>query len=238
MSTLTLVRHGQATAFAKQSDRLSELGELQARLLGDYWSARVVTFDAVYCGTLERQRRTAEIVASQVRAAGLDWPDPIPNPAWNEYDANGILHDLVPTLARRNPQFQTLVANAEAARGTPHQNRHFQKMFEVAMAAWISGELSRPHVEPWANFQARVRGAIGELMAEPASRRVAVFTSGGPVGVAVQFALCAPPEKAIEVNWRVRNCSLTEFLYSGPRINLDCFNALPHLPDSDTWSFR
>jgi broad specificity phosphatase PhoE len=47
--------------------------------------------------------------------------------------------------------------------------------------------------------------------------------------VAVQIVLQAPEPMAIEINWRVKNCSLTEFVYTRGRISLDTFNATPHL---------
>ena len=58
-----------------------------------------------------------------------------------------------------------------------------------------------------------------------------VFTSGGVIGVAVQIALGTPDPSGLEINWRVRNSSLTEFLFSGERLSLDSFNTLPHLDD-------
>jgi hypothetical protein len=36
----------------------------------------------------------------------------------------------------------------------------------------------------------------------------------------------------------VRNCSLTEFVFSGERISLDSFNAIPHLDDPALRTFR
>ena len=51
MSTLTVVRHAQARPFEKDSDRLSEIGDLQARALGEYWSRNGIAFDEVWCGT-------------------------------------------------------------------------------------------------------------------------------------------------------------------------------------------
>ena len=39
--------------------------------------------------------------------------------------------------------------------------------------------------------------------------------------------------------WRIRNASLTTFVFDGKgRVTLDGFNALPHLPDPSTWTFR
>ena len=34
---------------------------------------------------------------------------------------------------------------------------------------------------------------------------------------------------ALQLNWRVRNSSLTTFLFSGQRLSVDGFNELPHL---------
>src|SRR3984893_14433603 len=42
MGLITLVRHGQASFLKEDYDKLSELGELQARTLGEYWVARDV----------------------------------------------------------------------------------------------------------------------------------------------------------------------------------------------------
>jgi hypothetical protein len=67
---------------------------------------------------------------------------------------------------------------------------------------------------------------------------VAAFTSGGFIGVSVQLALSAPDRSGLEVNWRVRNCSLTGFLFSGGRLSLDTFNAIPHLDDPALRTFR
>ena len=80
MSTLTLVRHGQAEVFQRESAALSPVGELQARALGEWWLRHGVTFDEVYCGALPRQARTAEVVADCYRAAGQRWPDAMRTP--------------------------------------------------------------------------------------------------------------------------------------------------------------
>ncbi len=60
MSTLLLVRHGQASLFTDNYDRLSELGLSQAEALGKFWLDRDIRPDSVYSGTLTRQRQTAK----------------------------------------------------------------------------------------------------------------------------------------------------------------------------------
>lgn len=239
MSTLVLVRHGQARPFEPDSDRLSDLGRQQARLLGEYWLRGGVGFDEVYSGTLVRQRHTAELVGEAFTTNGASWPVPQTTADLNEYDAEGVIKHLIPALAARDEAFSALVAAFEQHRATPERNRHFQRMFEQVTAAWLRGEIEMEGVEAWAAFNARAFGALRRIInAEGNGRRVVVFTSGGVIGLAVQAALEAPTSKGLDLNWRVRNCSLTEFTFSRGRLSLDSFNCVPHLSDADLRTYR
>lgn len=212
MSTLTVVRHGQARPFDSNPDQLSALGEEQARTLAEYWKRLGVTFDEVWSGSLQRQRQTAEL------AAGT----PQISEDWNEYDANGILHNFAPPYE--------LEPGAD-------RNRKFQKVFEPAMLAWLAAE-EHESVETWRLFQGRVMRALRLLQDGPSARNIVLFTSGGPVSVLVQAAIGAPERSFLEINWRVKNCSITEFTFSRERISLDSFNALPHLERAELRTFR
>ena len=92
--------------------------------------------------------------------------------------------------------------------------------------------------EPWTAFRARVLNGLRRIQEGPSNRSVVLFTSGGPIGVLVQTALGAPDRSFLEVNWRVRNCSITEFVFSSGRLSLDSFNAIPHLSDERIRTFR
>ncbi|HEY8461797.1 MAG TPA: histidine phosphatase family protein [Blastocatellia bacterium] len=239
MGYLVLIRHGQPRSFEKDSDRLSPLGEEQARMLAEYWIRQGVSFDEVYSGALVRQRRTAEIVGECFTQSGLDWPRLRIMPELNEYDSIGIINNLIPSLAERDAAFRALAEAFERNRDAPDRNRHFQRMFEAVTSAWLGGECEVEGVEPWRSFQSRVHEAIQRITsAEGSGRRVAVFTSGGVIGLAVQHVLNAPERSALEINWRVRNCSLTEFTFSRGRISLDSFNAIPHLDDPAMRTYR
>jgi broad specificity phosphatase PhoE len=112
-------------------------------------------------------------------------------------------------------------------------------MFEAATTCWLKGELEVERVEGWTKFRDRVRAVLKYIIAkEGRGRRVAIFTSGGVIGLAVQTVLQAPESKALEVNWRVRNCSLTEFTFSRDRLAFDTFNSLPHLDDPALITYR
>jgi broad specificity phosphatase PhoE len=204
MSTLVLVRHAQATPFEKDSDRLSAAGEQQAIALGEFWREWNIRFDEVYSGTLRRHTRTAELAGfGQVEL----------KPEFNEYDATGILSAGQPDARAKD-------------------NRELQKLFDTMMPQWIAGTLGAPGLETWPAFRERVqRGLRSIFEADRPSRRVVVFTSGGPIGVAVQTVVGAKEPMAVELNWRIRNCSLTEFIFTRDRVSLDSFNATPHLAE-------
>jgi broad specificity phosphatase PhoE len=239
MGYLVLVRHGQARSFEKDGDRLSPLGEEQARALARYWVRQGVNFDEIYSGALVRQRRTAEIAEECFVQSGLAWPRLQTMPELNEYDAIGIINNMIPSLAERDAAFRALAEAFERNREAPERNRHFQRMFEAVTSVWLGGEFEVEGVESWRSFQSRVRAAIKRITsAEGRGRRVAVFTSGGVIGLAVQNVLNAPERSALEINWRVRNSSLTEFTFSRDRISLDSFNAIPHLDDPALQTYR
>lgn len=199
MSTLTVVRHAQARPFQQNSDRLSETGELQARALADYWARNAIEFDEILSGSLTRHRHTASLALATPATVSADW---------NEYDSEGILRGYPPPSSFAD-------------------NRAFQKTFEVAMAKWLEG--SSNGAEPFTAFRDRVLRGLRCIQQGAPNRRVVLFTSGGPIGILVQTALSAPDRSFLDVNWRVRNCSITEFVFSGDRLSLDSFNTILHL---------
>ena len=239
MSILVLVRHGQASFMSENYDRLSDLGEVQSRRLGEYWVRYGVAFDEVFTGTLERQTRTEEIVGEVYRKAGLLWPEARPLAGFNEYDANTAVNTHIDRIYELHPSVRDLIDTFKATRDGPDRDRNFQRMFEAVMKLWVADELPLDGVETWVMFRDRVREALAEATRpEPGGRRVAVFTSGGPIGAVTQKCLQAPEPMAVELNWRVRNGSLTAFVFSGGRMTMNCFNSYPHLEDPDHWTYR
>jgi broad specificity phosphatase PhoE len=224
VSRLTLVRHGQAQSFGREN-ALTPLGEAQAARLACWWLRHDAQFDEVYSGTLARQVRTEEIVAETFRNAGRPWPEAQRDPAWNEYDASGVLGCDDPRLA-----------DLRAAADTP---RGFHKLLERAMNLWLSNAGPWPaSVELWPEFRDRVSGALARVLAGPPNRRVAVFTSGGVIGFAVHRAMHSPERLFLDVNWRIRNASLSEFLFDRDRLTIDAFNNIGHLEEEQLWSYR
>jgi broad specificity phosphatase PhoE len=234
VSSLSLIRHGQAKFFQAEEGVLSPLGEKQAARLAHFWLKHRIRFDEVHTGSLVRHLQTERVVAECFRQAGEPWPAATQDPAWNEYDFSGVFTHLVPGDSR----LAALAEEFAQARGGPDENRKFHRVLKAAMTCWLDENCEVEGLEPWPSFRDRLSGAIRRLMAGPSGRRVVVFTSGGPIGFSVHFALQAPPQSFLELNWRVRNGSVTEFIFDRDRFALDSFNAIPHLDDVDLRTFR
>lgn len=227
MSQLLLVRHGQATPFEADTDRLSPLGEAQARAVGLYLADSGLEPTDVFSGALMRQRESARLACE---AAGNRWPEPVSDPRLTEYDGDGLIRTLAPLLAAQDARFDALLRAWEEGRQGPERNRHLQRLLEPLAAAYLRAEVTHPEVEAWLDFRTRVHAFLRELLAGPAGRTVLAFTSGGVIGVTVAAVLRAPDEAALTLNWRVKNGSITRLTYGGGRASLDSFNETAHLP--------
>ncbi len=236
MSSLILVRHGQASFFADDYDRLSALGEEQARRLGEHSLNQQLCFDAVYCGPRRRHRGTADAVGESYLRAGLSWPTPIVLPELDEHQVDQLVMTHREALAERSDELKRLTTALADAQNPADKYRSFQRLFEAVASAWVDGASFQ--VESWPDFRARVNRAIEQIVRQTGrGRTIAVFTSVGPITVAVQRALACSDQAALETGWRLWNCSVTGFVFSGNRFTLDRFNALPHLDRKD-WTYR
>ncbi|MGD9832080.1 MAG: histidine phosphatase family protein, partial [Piscinibacter sp.] len=79
-----------------------------------------------------------------------------------------------------------------------------------------------------AEFVAGVREALDHVRTHHEGA-VLLVSSGGPIATAVAEVLGAPRQAAIELNMRIRNSAVTEFVFSEKRHSLLSFNTLPHL---------
>jgi broad specificity phosphatase PhoE len=239
MSSLTLVRHTQASFHADHYDQLSSLGERQALLLGEAWVRQRRKLTEVYVGPRSRQRHTAELVAACYQRAGLPFPELVTLPELDEYDLSGILQRLAPELARQDLEFARLFDGQRRGLTGRDRERSFQTMFERLLRHWQTATEVMDGLETWPTFCERVARGIKYMTDQPGqSRRVAAFTSGGFIGVATQRVLGAPDRTALEINWRIRNGAVTEFVYSGERITLDSFNSVAHFEEPELVTYR
>jgi broad specificity phosphatase PhoE len=239
MGRLLLVRHGQASFLEQDYDKLSSAGETQARVLGEYWTQRQVTFDRVFSGPRVRQKDTAKIVGESYRSAGLAFPELVVMQEFDEYAADAVLEKSLPHLIESDSRIRELRRAFLASDGADERHKSFQKMFEIVIGRWVAAELEVSGVETWSEFCARVNRGLAHIASTSRpGEEVAVFSSGGPISVAMQRALNLSPRDTLGTLWMSRNCSYSEFLFSGDRFTLSAFNAFPHLDDPALLTYR
>jgi broad specificity phosphatase PhoE len=239
MAVLTLVRHGQASYMEEDYDRLSPLGETQARKLGEFWARHRLEFQQVFSGPARRHRRTCEIAGEVVRAYGLPWPDPVVMPDLDELDAGKVMHLYLPVLIEHDPEIRRLHDEFRAAGGSPEAGRLLQSLFEAIAAYWCEGQMPMPELESWQAFRDRIAGAVTRVRAAtPRRSNSVVFTSAGPIAATVSIVLDLPPRRSIELIWTSRNASYSEFLFTGERFSLSSYNSFPHLDSRELLTYR
>ena len=221
MTTLHLIRHGQASAGAANYDVLSARGREQARRLGAWWRERGFALDAAFTGTLERQRHTADLA---LEAAGIAPPRRI-HADLDEYDHRAVdLHvgDRVAAPAG------TPAGDAGAAPVDPEAMSYAD--YATVMRRWRDSDALPDGLERWHDFAARGWAAVRALQDGLApDARVAYFTSGGVVSTVLAAVLELDFEHAIDAIWRIRNASVTTLDFDGDQPRLVEFNVVSHL---------
>jgi broad specificity phosphatase PhoE len=230
VSHIFLVRHAQASFLDEDYDKLSPTGEIQARKLGEYWASRNFAFDRVYSGPRVRQIDTAKIVAGIYQKLGLAFPAVAVMQEFDEYQGEDVLRKSLPELLKTDAGLCRLHDAFQSADTSEEKRKTFQRLFEAVIGRWVDGEISLRDVEPWPEFCSRVSRGLSKLTSHGMpGEGVAVFSSAGPIGAAMQRALNLSPRDTLRVTWMSRNCSYSEFLCSGERFTLSAFNAFPHL---------
>lgn len=215
LSTLHLIRHGQASFGTDDYDRLSSLGETQIRHLRDHYARTGQRIDDIYSGRLKRQQATAAILAAATTTPVKD------RSAFDEYDAHALF--------RAHAEVTGVPLSALQKSGKPDA-RAFQRRLEDVGRQWVAGALDRPGIERWHEFRSRVAQGLEQVMREAGrSREIAVCTSAGAIGAAVGHILGLEDETALRLSWSVFNASITRIRFDGSRCSLEVFNAVPHL---------
>jgi len=239
MGRVFLVRHAQASFLEPDYDKLSPTGEAQARMLGEYWARHNIVFDRVCTGPRVRHRRTESVVRETYANHGLNFPDSTLLDEFDEFQGDVVLEKSLPHLCETDLQIRDLDNAVKSANSPPQRRRNFQKLFETVVTRWVKGELHVNGAESWESFIARVnRGLVQFLSTATKNETCAIFTSGGPVAVSVQRALHLSPQDTLQVAWMPRNCSYSEFLFSGDRFTLSTFNSFQHLDDPALLTYR
>jgi broad specificity phosphatase PhoE len=224
LSTIFMVRHGQASFGQKNYDQLSQRGREQARVLAEYMIRTGLSFDAVYAGDMVRQKDTANEILAVFRSHDGNPPALNILSEFNEYSSRDIIMAHIHDAVGEDPDLKADLKNIY------DDKQAFQRVFEKIMMRWISGEADKPGVVRWQDFCGRVRSGLRRVMEDNGrKKKILICTSGGPISAAVQTALDLSDEKALRIAWHVVNTAMTSFVYNGESMALTSFNNASHL---------
>lgn len=201
MTTIYLIRHGQASFGAESYDKLSEKGELQAQRLGQYFKNILKESPYVVAGSMHRHQQTAQLALAEC----FPHSPVVTDSQWNEFN-----HQQV--FAQYEPRFNEphLLKSDVAQHVNPRA--YLAKIFEGAIERWTGGEYHHEYEESWPIFKARVETALQDLcdeLAQTKPRYAVVFTSGGVISVAAGKILELNPNRTFALNWAITNTSMT-----------------------------
>ena len=221
MTTIYLIRHGQASFGQDDYDQLSDLGKRQASHLGKAFRQRLKGFDAIVLGDMQRHKQTAENCLIEM-GCKLEDMNPIVNSGWNEYDHQDI-------LAQFRPEFANAAGVEKFIAAQENPKQAFEEMFNNSVNRWMDGRHDSDYVESWGNFKARVKGAMSDIVQKNKNaKHIAVFTSGGPISLLSQFYLGVPEQNLMQLNWTIVNCGVTKIVSTGSRIFVATLNEHVH----------
>jgi broad specificity phosphatase PhoE len=224
MSEIYLFRHGQASFGEENYDKLSPNGIKQSRILARHLAQTEKSFDAIYSGEMERQQKTARELIDYFNRDNRPVPRPTVSDAFNEYDSAAVWQALVPELSREDPSIERDAAAVGSGK------KAFQRVFSRVMHRWISGCYDADGIPVWSDFKQRVGRGLTDIIARHGARKqIAVFTSGGPISVAVQSALDLSDHMTLEISWQLMNASITRIKYNRRGMMLAVFNDVTHL---------
>jgi broad specificity phosphatase PhoE len=235
VSTIYLVRHGQAGFGQDEYDVLSELGTRQGAVLGRHFASQGIKLDALYVGPRRRHALTAQAMSQGAQLHGGALPAGQELPGFDEFPFQDILRAAEPLLAAEAAELRARLGGGDPLR----DRRSFDRLFMRAMAYWINGELAGLLHESFAEFVSRVRAALYHIMSTHGrGKQVAIVTSAGPMAAALQLGLGFADPMVLKMCTVLANTALAELRYRDDAADLTVvsFNTVPHLsPDLVTY---
>ena len=235
MSYIYFIRHGQAGS-RDNYDVLSDLGQQQARSLGEHFLAQGVEFSAVIAGGMRRQVETARIAREALTEGGLDVPEVTTDERWNEFSLISVYRALAKRMMKEDPAFAGDIEEMQQAIARdPHTTGGaVGRCDQAVIRAWIEQRYPDFEGESWASFRSRIQVCAADLSSNHrAEKAIAIFTSATPIAITAGAALGLTEEKMLSILGVIYNTSVTVMRVRNGDLRLFTFNSTPHLSDSD-----
>ena len=224
MSTIYLVRHGQAAFGSDDYDQLSDIGRRQSEAVATHWLSLGYRLDSVYSGAMARQRDSADIVLARYQANGHSPSELRVLENFNEYSFQPILRVHADQLAEESSDKQFDWNHAWS------DKRAFNEFLRSALERWSQGGLSVAGVESWSAFKQRCVNGLQRIMEEGGrGKAIAVFSSAGAISAAVQHVLELNDDQTIRLMLGLYNTSVTTLFYDDDTVSLSSYNSVAHL---------
>ncbi|WP_010202021.1 histidine phosphatase family protein [Psychrobacter sp. PAMC 21119] len=241
MTTILLARHGQASFGQENYDQLSELGSIQAQMLGQHYATTQRRIDAIFSGSLVRQQDSARHFwesyqssmdnsneAPILAALDINEPDSYIIPQFDEFNHKDV-------LIKSNPAFASKAAIAiEIAKADVPATR-LAELFDRAMQRWHAGDDDHDYLESWSQFNSRAQQAVEQIRMQVASlsldhhSTVLVFTSGGVIAAITAQLLQQGSQTAYQLNKSLVNTGVTSITLKDQSTRLMSLNEYSHL---------
>lgn len=205
MSTITLVRHGQANTIARSEtdyDRLSALGHKQSEWLGEHLRLTREHYSRVYTGTLTRHRETVASMGYQA--------DAVMDERLNELEFFTLAHALL----------------EQHGEPLPESREDFVTYMPRLLQAWAEGRIEGAP-ESFDSFETRITDVLAEIAGGHGPSLV--ITSGGLIGMAVRQVMGLGLPAYARTAIAIMNTSVHRLHPIGDTLALTQFNATPHL---------
>jgi broad specificity phosphatase PhoE len=234
LSYIYLIRHAQAGS-RDNYDVLSEIGQQQARLLGEHFASQQIELSAIYAGSMRRQRETAEIARDVMTRAGLPVPNVTADARWDEFSLISVYRALAKRMMEEDADFARDAQEMKLAIARdPHTTGGaVGRCDQAVIRAWIDNRYPDYEGESWAAFRARIDACAGDLCANHQSdKAIAVFTSATPIAITAGAALGLTDAKLLSILGVIYNTSVSVVRVWNGDLRMFSFNATPHLNTS------
>jgi broad specificity phosphatase PhoE len=234
MSYIYLIRHGQAGS-RDNYDVLSEIGQQQARSLGEHFLTQGVEFSALYAGGMRRQFETARITRDVLAEGGRDAPEVTVDERWNEFSLISVYRALAKRMMKEDAAFAADIREMqEAIARDPHTTGGaVGRCDQAVIRAWIEERYPDFEGESWTSFRSRIQVCATDLSSNHrAEKSIAIFTSATPIAITTGAALGLSEEKMLSILGVIYNTSVTVMRVRDGDLRLFSFNGTPHLNDS------
>ena len=242
MTTILLARHGQASFGQENYDQLSELGGIQAQLLGQHYATTQRRIDAIFTGSLVRQRDSAQhfweryqssITSEHSNGAlasviDVNEPNSYTLPEFDEFNHKDV-------FIKSDSAFNSRAAIAAEIAKSDVPDTRLAELFDQAMQRWHGGDNDQDYIESWPQFNHRAQLALEQVRTKVASLNldqdstVLVFTSGGVIAAIAAQLLKQGSQIAYQLNKSLVNTGVTSITLKDQNARLLSLNEYSHL---------